>query len=106
MATTKKKAVKPAGFHIDKQTHEQILFLAKRLPLVMVQTHEVHIYTKEELEEIGWVGASTFKDGKYVVQMPVQLAKNHYRCMRRRFIKHGSEGISKYIDEIKALPNA
>lgn len=102
----KTKTVKPAGFHIDDTTHKQLLFLAGRLPLVMVMTHEKHIYTKEELEEMGWVGATEFKDGKYVVRMPVQVAKNHYRCMKRRFLRHGTKGVEKYIDEINALPNA
>ena len=100
------QAVKPAGFHIDKTTKEQLLYLAQNMPLVMVATHEEHWYTKAELEEMGWVGATEFKDGLYKVKMPVQVAKNHYRCMRRRFMRHGTAGVSRYIDEIKALPNA
>lgn len=92
--------------HIDKKTSEQLMFLAKKLPLVMVNTHEKHIMTKEELDEMGYVGAEELPDGTYLYKAPVQIAKNHYRCMRNRFRKHGMPGLEKYIDEIKALKNA
>lgn len=97
---------KPAGFKLDETTVAQLNHLAGMLPLVMVNTHEKHIYTKEELDDMGWVGAEKMEDGKYLVKMPVQIAKNHFRCMKRRFLRGGSKAVSAYIDEIKALPNA
>lgn len=75
------------------------------LPLVMVKSHEKQILTKEELEEMGYVGAEEIEPGKYLYKAPVMVAQNHYRCMKRTFLKHGQPGLMAYIDRIKALKN-
>lgn len=91
--------------NIDKTTHEQLLTLAGMLPLVMVRSHEKHIVTKEELEEMGWVGAEKMEDGKYLYKAPVMIAQNHYRCMKRAYLKNGAPGLDRYIERIKSLKN-
>lgn len=94
------------NFVIDDRTREQILFLAKGLPLTFVNTHEYHIMTKEELDEMGYVGAQKLKDGRYRYKAPVQLAMNHYRRMCRAYQRDGYEGVEAHIDYINKLPNA
>lgn len=94
------------NFTIDDKTREQILFLAKRLPLTFVNTHENHIMTKEELDEFGYVGATALKNGKYLYKYPVQLAMNHYRRMCRAYQRDGFKGVEAHIDYIKKLPDA
>lgn len=89
---------------ISEDTKQKLLFLAGNLPLVMVETHEKHFMTKEELDEIGYVGAEKLEDGRYVYKYPVQIAMNHYRRLANAYRKHGFEGCAKYIDEIKKLP--
>jgi hypothetical protein len=91
---------------IDSKTKQQLLYLASKLPVVMMQTHEKHFLTKEELEESGYVGAEELEDGRYLYMYPVQLAQNHYRCLRKAFIDGGIEAVGKYIDNVKKLPNA
>ncbi len=93
-------------YPVDKQTAKRILILASKMPLVWVNSHEKHIMTKAELDEMGYVGATDLGDGKYMYKAPVMVAKNHYRCMRRRYEKHGVAGLDKYIDEIKELKDA
>lgn len=92
--------------NIDITTHKQIMYLATILPLVWVMSHEKHYMTKEELDEMGYVGAQDLGNGTHVYRAPVMIAKNHYRCMRRRFMRHGAKGLEKYIDEIKKLQDA
>jgi hypothetical protein len=92
--------------NIDMVTHDQLTFLSGKLPLVMVNTHEKHIMTKAELEEMGYVGAEKMEDGRYMYKAPVMVAQNHYRCMRRAFLRGGTEAVGKYIERVKSLKNA
>lgn len=89
--------------HITEEDHKRILALAEMLPLVMVRSHEKHIVTKAELEEMEYVGAEKMEDGKYLYKLPVMVAQNHYRCMKRSYLKHGVKGIDLYIDRVKSL---
>jgi hypothetical protein len=89
---------------IDKQTKSQLIELSNRLPLVWVSSHEKQILTKDELEEIGYVGAEEFEPGKFIYKSPVQIAKNHFRAMRKAYLNYGVKGIEHYIDKINKLP--
>ncbi len=75
------------------------------LPVVMVRGHEKHIMTKAELEEFGYVGAEEMPDGRCVYKYPVLMARNHYRCMKKAYLKNGLAGINGYIDGIKNMKN-
>lgn len=88
---------------IDNKTKKQLLFLAGKLPVVLVNTHEKHIMTKDELEEMGYVGAEKMDDGRYVYNSPLQIAMNHYRGLMKAFRKSGAKGCGEYIDKINAI---
>lgn len=88
---------------VTNRTRQQLIFLAGQLPLVMVQTHEKHIMTKAELEEMGYVGAEELEDGRFMYNAPVQVAMNHFRSLRRAFQREGIAGCEKYIEQINGL---
>lgn len=87
-------------------THKKLMYLASKLPLVWVETTEKHIMTKEELEDMGYVGAQDMGNGKYIYRAPVQIAKNHYSCLRNAYLRNGVKGCERYIDRIKKLKDA
>jgi hypothetical protein len=91
---------------LDAETQKQLRDLAKQMPLVIRNTHEKHIYTKEELDEWGYANAHKLPDGTYVYNYPVQIAVNHYRALKKAWKKNGLKGASDYIDKINNLPNA
>jgi hydrogenase maturation factor HypF (carbamoyltransferase family) len=79
--------------------------IAATMRMVLVWTHEVHLMTKEEMEEMGHVDAEKLEDGMYAVKMPVQIAKNHYRALKKNFKRTGWDGCRSYIMKINALEN-
>jgi hypothetical protein len=91
---------------LDAETQKQLRELAKGMPIVIRNTHEKHIYTKEELDEWGYVDAEKLPDGRYLFNYPVQIAVNHYRALKKAWQKNGFKGASDYIDRINNLPNA
>lgn len=93
-------------FTLTKDTQHFLLSLAAKMPIVLTSTHEKHIMTNEELIEMGYVGAEKMEDGKYLYKAPVQISKNHYRALKKAYLKNGAAGCSKYIAKIKALPDA
>jgi len=81
------------------------LFVAD-LPTVMNETSEVHIVTGKELIEIGEVlpdGGKIDPEKKYPYRMPVKIASNHYRQIKRAYLKNGQAGITAYLQFIKRL---
>ena len=93
-------------FILTKDIQHFLLSLAAKMPVVIVSTHEKHIMTNDELVEMGYVGAEKMEDGKYLYKAPVQMHKNHYRALKKAYIKKGAVGCGQYIDKIKALPDA
>lgn len=91
-------------------TRENILKeLASRLPQVMHETKEQRLVTGQELIDMGMVpsnGVPYIPTEKYLQELPVQIAANHYRRMKRAYNSNGQEGVQKYIDEINALSEA
>jgi hypothetical protein len=92
-------------FMLTKDIQHFLLSLAAKMPTVMVATHEKHIMTNEELAEMGYVGSEKMKDGKYLYKAPVHISKNHYRALKKAYLKSGAAGCGKYIDMVKALPD-
>ena len=74
-----------------------------KMPIVMVHSHEDHIMTKEELEEFGYVDAEKLKDGRYIFKYPVKMSMNHYRGLKKGWLKNGFVGCSAYIDKINKI---
>ena len=91
---------------LTKQTQKQLKGIAESMPMVLQNTHEKHFMTKEELDEMGYVGAEKMKDGTYVYPAPVQIAFNHYRALKKAWLKGGVKSCKQYILKIEKLPNA
>lgn len=102
---------------ITNDINKKLENIAKEMREVMVLTHEKHIVTKEELEEMGFVAAeklpngkykfneaSTMKDGRYLYHAPVYIAMNHFRALKKAFKKNSWAGCRAYILKINALP--
>lgn len=91
------------------QINNIISQLAGQLPIVWEHTHEDHFVDGAELIEQGQYELS---DGTKVVAgitykqaMPVMIAKNHERRLRKAYQKNGNEGLIKYITDIKNIVN-
>ncbi len=79
------------------------------LPPVLNGTCEKHIMTGGELLEMGYVeqdGEVIDPKKKYNYNMPVQLASNHYRRLKKAYLKKGVAGIQEYSDSITAIIKA
>lgn len=81
---------------------------AAQMPIVMDETIEKHIMTGAEIMEMGHVdivdgiykNVKLEPEKKYMYDMPVQLASNHYRRLKLAWFKDGEKGISAYINKI------
>lgn len=90
----------------DKEDEKLLREYADHLPVVMIETYEVHKMTGAELIEMGYVvmdGKEINPEKKYNYNAPVQIAANHYRRLKRAWIKDGEAGVSKYIHHIADL---
>ena len=81
----------------------KLRLMASQLPMVMTESHEKHIMTKAELEEMGYVGAEEMPDGTYTYKAPVQMAANHFRRLRKAYQKYGLAGCKDYVVKINHL---
>ena len=95
----------------EAQLKKDLMYIASRLPVVLEAKVERDILTKEEaIEQFPETDPKKFayiqkgpNMGKVVATMPVQVACNHYRRMRRIFKKQGQPGVIQYIQKIKQL---
>jgi hypothetical protein len=79
---------------------------ADMLPVVMHQTHEVHIMTGAELLEMGYVereGKKIDPEEDYRYNQPVQIAANHFRRMKNAWHSNGEAGVIGYIESVKRI---
>lgn len=70
---------------LDDEAVQLLKQWADMLPVVMHQTHEVHIMTGTELLEMGYVereGKKIDPEEDYRYNQPVQIAANHFRRMK------------------------
>lgn len=84
------------------------MFIAGKLPTVMELTIEYHFIPVDEAKEM-------YPDievkaipkgplaGKSRVPMPVRIAANHYRRLKKRFLTGGEPSVIEYIKEVQAL---
>ena len=76
------------------------------LPLVMSNTTELHLVKGSELIEQGQTHIGEMKiipELDYPIRMPVQIAFNHGRRLKRAFTKNGAEGIGNYLNKINHI---
>jgi hypothetical protein len=104
--------MKREKYILTKAVQKQLKVWADKLPIVMYTTHEWH-YLKghEVLDMFESTGADTIEgidipktdivpDGTYRYPFPVQIAINHYRKLKKAWLKSGSEGVKKYVDNL------
>lgn len=77
-----------------------------KLPVVMSPTQEFHIVTGQELidqdiEDID--GLKVDPEQQYSQPMPVQIARNHFRRMKKAFKQQGAPGVAKYILSVNEM---
>lgn len=77
--------------------------IAANMRMVLVWSHEIHLMTKEEMVADNYPDAEKREDGMYAVKMPVQIAKNHYRALKKNYKRSGWDGCRQYILKINAL---
>lgn len=96
---------------ISAQIHKELMYIASQLPIVMDWSCEYHIVTMDEAKEhypetpekdFAVIKKGPNKD-KVVVNFPVQIAVNHYRRMKKAFVKKGQPGVIDYIQKVKKL---
>lgn len=92
--------------HLTNEEKRALQHLAQQLPVFLDNTHEKRIIAGSEILSWGTVaeidGQPIDPDKKYVWNYPVQLYNNHYRRMKKAYLKHGTPGISKYLDSLIA----
>lgn len=87
--------------------------VAETLPVIMRQSCEVHYVTGKELLDQGHTeikpGEPVIPKGKYRQRMPVMIAINHTRNLKKICGKYGAAGLNAYISAVnnqKTLSNA
>ena len=90
-------------FPLTKHAAKRLKEVADNMRPVMMNTHEKHIMTKEELDEMGFAHAGKLPEGNFMYKAPVQIAFNHYRALKKAFKLKGFEGCKAYITRINNL---
>ena len=91
---------------ISKEDERLLREYAGKLPVIMYNTHEVHIVEGSELIELNYDDPKDGKikaDKKYFVNMPVQIAANHYRRLKKAWLKDGQKGLQAYLNNIASI---
>jgi hypothetical protein len=91
---------------LSKDDEKTLRDYANQLPLVWTNTLERHRMTGQELIEMGYVeqkGQKINPEEKYIYNSPVQIAANHYRRLKRAWLKHGAKGIATYLLQVRKL---
>ncbi len=74
------------------------------MPIIAEDSVEVHVMTGKELKEFGYVeqeGKPLIDDKKYDYKYPVVIAANHYRRLKKAWLKDGEDGLKKYFERVK-----
>lgn len=82
-----------------KTVHKNLRLLAAELPLIFKSSHETHLVTGQELLDDGIFdinGEKIDPEGKYEQNLPVVIAFNHFRKLKRLYKKFGMEGVTQY----------
>ena len=87
----------------NKRVLQELKKRAASLPVIMTTTAEDHYVTGAELIEQGqyeWNGKVVEPQKLYLQKMPVKIAYNHYRRMKKAYDQHGLAGIKAYENSI------
>lgn len=90
---------------LTKEDEKLLRDYAKLLPVIMETSHEDHKMTGAEMIEMGYVleeGEVIIPEGKYIYKYPVMMAVNHYRRLKRAWLKEGEPGILAYLKGVAA----
>lgn len=92
---------------MNKAKLKQLRELAAELPIIFNATHEVHIRTGKELIEEDNIhelpdGTKIDPEAKYDQNMPVFIAANHYRALKKIYKDFGNQGVIKYTAQVFA----
>ena len=91
----------------DEQIFDIIKQLAEQMPVVMEHSTELHRVDGTELIAQGHTeiepGVKVVAGIKYQQNMPVMIAINHERRMRKAYKKNGQQGLLNYVDMIKNM---
>lgn len=86
---------------------EHLKGIAKKLPVVLTDTHEKHIVKGKDILEWGTVteidGMPVDPERDYLWHYPVQMYHNHYRRLKRVFRRTGIDGVCEYLKNISNI---
>ena len=89
---------------LTKEEEKVLRSYVKQMPVFTDNCCEVHIMTGLELKEMGYVekeGKPLIDDAKYNFRYPVIMAINHYRRIKKAWLKDGEDGLKNYFENIK-----
>ena len=89
---------------MNKAVQKQLRAIADRLPIWFVESHENHVMTGQEvLDETEYKeieGKPIDVTKEYIIAMPVQVAYNHYRYLKKLYADGGMNAVNKYASEV------
>lgn len=89
---------------LSTAVHETLLHIANELPQLNINCHEKHYLRGEEILADGIIdeieGEKIIPEKIYMMRYPVIMAANHYRRLKRAWIKNGLEGVHAYVSTI------
>lgn len=90
--------------------HKIINDIADQLPVIMEPSSELHYVLGEDLiaqgERTLTNGEKIIPAKKYSQYMPVMIAMNHRRRLRKAFEDNGGDGIAAYINNVNNMIDA
>ena len=89
---------------MKKKISKQIEAIAGKLPLIMRSTTERHFVKGAELiadDQHEVEGKRVHPEATYVNRLPVQIAINHKRAMKKMFKKYKGAGVQGYINAVR-----
>lgn len=92
---------------MDKAMTKIINRIADQLPVIMQHCSELHHVLGEDLIAQGETkltnGETILATKKYTQYMPVMIAMNHRRRLRKAYEENGGDGIAAYISNINKM---
>lgn len=97
------------AYKTNPELLQALRIIASKLPMVNCETRERHLMLGKEILELETVkeidGKPINPEKHYLMIYPVFIISNHYRRLKRAWIKNGREGVQHYISQIELLKN-
>jgi hypothetical protein len=93
-----------ASKKLSKEDEKILRAYCSQMPTLTQATCEIHTMTGAELKDIGYVedkNKPLIDDEKYEFRYPVILGNNHYRRLKKAWLKDGEPGLKKYFEGVK-----